>query len=209
MVEISMEKLDDFYEAAIAKAQQPWEFNDYGSERSQKRRFSVAVNALGIRSRDVVIDVGCGSGEFKQYLWAEGIDVLYKGYDSVPAMVELAARYDIDVELFDVFNKQIGVCDQAICLGVLGVLPGTDAERMIKLGVLFGNLCATARVGVAVTAQLYKEGLDKNGLRWYMELDEVAEVLKYLRKEHSDFGWQLLMDYHPHDVMFVGKSRSF
>jgi trans-aconitate methyltransferase len=205
-----MTNLDEFYAEAIGKAVEPWQLNDYGSERSQKRRFRVAADALGIRSGDTVVDVGCGSGELRRYLWAEGIDVEYIGYDAVPAMVELAQRYgEKNVMLLDALEKGITMCEHVVCLGVLGVMEGTEEERMAKFSRLFSNLCDHAQVGVAVTVQMYREGLDKSGLRWYMEEDQVAQALMMLRRDHPDFGWQLRMDYHPHDAMFVGLFRSF
>lgn len=205
-----MTNLDEFYDAAIQKATEPWGLNDYGSERSQKRRFEVASDALGIRSHDTVVDVGCGSGELYRYLWSKGVDVEYIGYDSVPAMVELARQSKVpNVSLHDAFEKEITHSDHVICLGVLGVIPGTEEQRMKAFSRLFSNLCDHAHYGVAVTVQMYKEGLDKSGLRWYMEEEQVFEALSSLRRDHPDFGWQLRLDYHPHDAMFIGKFNSF
>lgn len=205
-----MSNLDEFYAEAMAKADGPWGLNDYGSERSQKRRFAVATQALGIRSNDIVVDVGCGTGEYSRYLWTEGIDVEYIGYDSVPAMIDLAKKHgQPNVFLMDALDKEITHAEHVVCLGVLGVIPGTEEERMASFSRLFSNLCDHAQVGVAVTVQMYRKGLDKSGLRWYMEEDQVFAGLSRLRRDHPDFGWQLRLDYHPHDAMFIGKFNSF
>ena len=204
-----MQDIDKFYAEAINKASDNWSLNDYGSERSQVRRFAVATEALGIRSGDVVVDVGCGSGEFGRFLWSNGLDVKYIGYDAVQAMVDLAKRYPQEVHLLDALEKEIVHADHVVCLGVLGVLEGTEQERMDKFFKLFSNLCDHSNLGVAATVQVYKEGLDRSGLRWYMTEDQVAEGFFGLRTEHSDFGWQLRSDYHPHDAMYIGKYKPF
>jgi len=204
-----MTDLDNFYAEAIEKADAPWALNDYGSERSQKRRFAVATESLGIRSGDKVVDVGCGSGEYARYLWSVGLDVKYTGYDSVPAMVELSKRYSRNIGSLDAFVQPIGFTDFAVCLGVLGVVPGTEEERMAKFFRLFENLCDNSAYGVAVTVQTYQDGLDKSGLRWYMETEQLSEGFFGLKEKHPDFGWQLRSDYHPHDSMIIGTYKSF
>jgi trans-aconitate methyltransferase len=199
--------IQEYYQAAIKQGDTPWAQNDYGSERSQQRRFATVVESLGIRSGDVVVDVGCGTGEFGRYLWSQGLNVKYIGYDVVPEMVEIARERvpSSEVWCLDAFTFSITHGDFVVCLGVLGVVQGNAEQRWDKFRDLWANMMSHATQGAAATAQVEAHGLKKDGLRWYMGMDEVSDGVVYLRDKYPTVGWQLRMDYHPHDVMFVGR----
>jgi SAM-dependent methyltransferase len=64
---------------------------DWGSRASQLKRFEVLA-AIGIRTGDRVLDVGCGQGDFHAWLRENGLDPVYVGVDVTPAMIEMARR---------------------------------------------------------------------------------------------------------------------
>lgn len=62
---------------------------DWGSKESQARRFKVLSEVAPTRGRSV-LDIGCGLGDFYEYLKASGGDVRYTGVDLTPRMIEVA-----------------------------------------------------------------------------------------------------------------------
>ncbi|WP_170294580.1 methyltransferase [Roseospira navarrensis] len=66
---------------------------EWNSRESQERRFAVLAEA-GLRSGETLLDVGCGIGDFVDWLARHGMDLGYCGLDLTPAMIEHAtARY--------------------------------------------------------------------------------------------------------------------
>ncbi|MFH0823906.1 MAG: methyltransferase domain-containing protein [Pseudomonadota bacterium] len=64
---------------------------DWGSRESQELRFD-AMCAMGDLQGSTILDVGCGTGDFLDYLTRRGIELDYTGYDIAPAMIDLAKR---------------------------------------------------------------------------------------------------------------------
>ncbi|MBB4313049.1 class I SAM-dependent methyltransferase [Roseospira marina] len=63
---------------------------EWNSRESQQRRFLVLSEA-GLRSGHSLLDVGCGTGDFVEWLNDHGYDLGYCGLDLTPAMVDHAA----------------------------------------------------------------------------------------------------------------------
>lgn len=59
------------------------------SEASQKARFAEVLAAVKPRPGERLLDVGCGTGEFSEWLPAA---VTYVGFDTAPGMIHRAAR---------------------------------------------------------------------------------------------------------------------
>ncbi len=62
---------------------------DWGSAEGQRRRFEVLAD-IGIGTNDTVLDIGCGLGDFYQFLKERGHTGEYTGIDITPGMVERA-----------------------------------------------------------------------------------------------------------------------
>lgn len=64
-----------------------------GTEARRDIRFRV-MTEIGLEPGDVILDLGCGFGDFVNYLDRHKLSVDYVGYDINPALVEVArARY--------------------------------------------------------------------------------------------------------------------
>ena len=62
-----------------------------GPESRHTVRFSV-LRDLGIHAGASVLDIGCGFGDFYQWLRSQGIDVQYTGVDINPTLIDVAGR---------------------------------------------------------------------------------------------------------------------
>ncbi|MBS3912919.1 MAG: class I SAM-dependent methyltransferase [Bacteroidetes bacterium] len=76
----------------------PWE--------RRELRFSI-IREIGIQPGDSVLDVGCGYGDFYDYLNRQGIQTNYTGFDINPDFVSIAKeRYpEASFELKDINNE--------------------------------------------------------------------------------------------------------
>ena len=64
---------------------------NWGSRESQRARFAVFADLLPLDGCSV-LDVGCGAGDFLQWLEQSGIDVRYTGLDITPAMIDVCGE---------------------------------------------------------------------------------------------------------------------
>jgi len=79
---------------------------DYGSDESQKKKFDI-ITQLGIEDDCSVLDVGCGFGDYFNYLKQCGVkNVRYCGIDITDKMVELAKEKNPSADI-----KQCNVLD--------------------------------------------------------------------------------------------------
>ena len=62
---------------------------DWGSAAGQQRRFEMLAS-IGIVNGASVLDVGCGLGDFWEWLGRNGYKVRYTGLDATPALLDVA-----------------------------------------------------------------------------------------------------------------------
>ncbi len=191
-----------YYHKRIQAAEKPHEANDYGSERSQQMRFRVVTDALGVRNGDSVVDVGCGTGEYGNWLWRNGYDVRYMGVDDHPKMVECARDNNLHVIQRNVLQDGVPNGDWCIALGVLGVIDGDEYQRWSAFAKLVRHLVGTSRKGCAFTMQgargNWSEFAAVDDLRWYAA---PSDIVGRLEQMFPGLRWQMRCDYHPFDVM--------
>lgn len=65
---------------------------DWGSQKSQYKRFEVLTRAGNLENHSI-LDFGCGIGDFYNYLTTTSLkNIQYTGYDITPAMIEVARQ---------------------------------------------------------------------------------------------------------------------
>ena len=79
------------YESLLKKYGENYRTLNWGSSKSQKKRFKVLAE-VGLKSGDSVLDVGCGLSDL--YIWLkENIPgIIYEGIDLTPAMIEISQK---------------------------------------------------------------------------------------------------------------------
>lgn len=83
------ENIESFFTGLIAEHGGSMQAMDYGSKESQQQRFSVISSVTGMENKSI-LDVGCGFGDFSEYLAERFVGVEYLGIDITRAMVERA-----------------------------------------------------------------------------------------------------------------------
>ena len=106
MKQESIKEVVERYQKRLQKHGKKFESLQSGSKEHQSLRFNIQKN-LGIENGDSVLDIGCGLGDFYNYLNQKGISVNYFGVDLVPELIEESSkRYpNSNFEVRDMFKK--------------------------------------------------------------------------------------------------------
>ena len=83
------QRIARFYSALVQQHGFAPQSLDWGSRRSQERRFDI-LTEIGPLDGCSLLDVGCGLADLCDYLQRTGRRVEYVGYDLTPAMIERA-----------------------------------------------------------------------------------------------------------------------
>lgn len=203
----------NFYKNMIEKATDWHEANGWGSRRSQYRRYTAAQQLLPIRDGDCVVDIGCGTGDFSQFLWEKGLDVCYHGFDVVPEMVKLAKdKHGSDkFREWDIYETPLDTrSDWAICIGTLGALATRDDdERWKNLAKLLMNVAANVDKGFVFTMLTDRNPHGETGDDHHWFVDPAEAVGKVLELIPSSMPVVVDMGYHPHEIMFAVLNEGF
>jgi len=167
---------------------------DWASKSSQALRFSVLAQ-VGDLQHATVLDVGCGLGDFVEWLTEHGVAVDYTGIDITPLMIE-SARQRFSQGFFHVQNLlrdngQFAVTyDFVFASGLFyyrQIDPYGFLERMVTA------MFERCRRALAFNSLSY----------WAPKLDPTefhADPLKVLSICKKLTPWVVLRhDYHPHD----------
>jgi RimJ/RimL family protein N-acetyltransferase/SAM-dependent methyltransferase len=121
---------------------------DWGSAKSQRRRFDVLAEIADLRAASV-LDIGCGLGDFFAVLCERYMDTHYTGYDLTPAMIASAtARFPhATFEVRDIVtDPPIDSFDYTFASGIFTFL---EDEPVKHMQVLLRAMYTSARRGVA------------------------------------------------------------
>ena len=79
------------YEKLLEKYGENYQSLDWGSQKSQFRRFEILAD-IGITKGDSVLDVGCGLSDFYTWLQDNIPGIKYYGIDITPSMIEKSSK---------------------------------------------------------------------------------------------------------------------
>ena len=112
-------------------------------------RFRV-LSEIGIGSGDSLLDVGCGFGDLRSWLLAQGIEVEYTGIDLSPDLVEKARTLHARAQFYegDIFDLEADAqsFDWVLLSGTLNWQLHDDGDYARRVIVRMYELC---RKGVA------------------------------------------------------------
>jgi len=181
---------------------------EWNSRESQERRFAVMCEA-GLRSGQTLLDVGCGTGDFVDWLRQEGLDMGYCGLDLTPAMVEHArARFpDLTFEQGCLLAHPAPILPQERFDWVVasGVFAHRRDEPNAYMQAMILAMLDRAEVGVAVNSLSMKA---PHAYRWTLFHAEPDAVLAWVREQEGVVKAVLREDYDPNDFsLYLFKSE--
>lgn len=121
-----------------------------GTEERRQIRFRVLAE-VGISSGDSVLDLGCGFGDFSEYLSRKNIIVSYTGYDINPTIInEARERYPgRKFEVKDILNEPFPEFDYIVSSSCFN-LPLTNGDNYDFIAKILLQCYQHVRKGVSI-----------------------------------------------------------
>jgi SAM-dependent methyltransferase len=125
--------------------------------QTQKKRFSAIVSCLGDVRQDVLVDAGCGFGDF--YLYLKEKEILLKNYIGLdlcePMVEEAKVRTECKILQKDILHQSIPMADWYVASGSMNLLTKMETRIFIqrcfeksRKGFIFNLLEGREREGV-------------------------------------------------------------
>ena len=140
---MEMKSWEEVWRKRIISHEVEHEKAGYGSSQSQTAQFSMVKDLLRLDGSERILDFGCGTGLFCQYLKTEFPDLWYVGYDIVTKALTEASSREMKRTRFICENIGRGnlfeippVYDAVTCIGLFQTLEGS-----IALAVTEAFLC--------------------------------------------------------------------
>jgi SAM-dependent methyltransferase len=133
-----MSKKDNhtFYKSAIKKYGISAKGVHWNSQFTQYKRFEIITNFIKNEIRNsVIIDAGCGFGEYYNYLFDNDFKPKsYIGIDCEEKMIELASKRFLNTNFYvkDILKDELFVADYYICSGAMNILEKEEIFIFIK-----------------------------------------------------------------------------
>lgn len=112
------------YQERIEKFGTSFESLGSGTKARQEIRFEIQKN-IGIKTGDKVLDIGCGLGDFYNFLMNQNINVDYHGVDLVPELISAAKLKNPDCffEVRDILEEKFAKnsFDYVVCSQVMNL----------------------------------------------------------------------------------------
>ena len=156
---------------------------DWKDERSQRLRFEVLLEGLGVEGR-TLHDVGCGGGHLYDHLRERGIDARYRGTDLSAEMIAAArARHPaVSFERADLLVDELAPADVLVTSGLFHVkLANSDAAWDEFVRDMLRRMFALARDALAFN--LMSDQVDFRVPELYYT--SPAETLAFCQRELS------------------------
>lgn len=141
-----------------------------GNEERHKMRFDVSTK-VGITEGDTVLDLGCGFGDYYEYLKEIGLEVDYAGYDINPNLISEAKKRfpGVIFETKDIINEEFPEFDYIISSSCFN-LPLQNESNYEFVEQLFERCYKNSRKGVAIDFNsTYVDFFSKEGFHYEPE----------------------------------------
>jgi len=193
MIEYSKlyEKIGNYYDVLVKRHGHNHRACDYGRYESQIEKYRVLSEVMPLNGKSV-LDVGCGFGDYVDYLNDKYINVRYTGVDISKVMVEEARRLhpEKDIRQLNILDKNPGKYDLVTANGIFYLL-GDDAPVLTK--ILVERMYELANHAVAFNC-LSSWAKDKEKGEYYADPLEVLDLCLSITQRIV-----LRHDYHPRD----------
>lgn len=176
------------------------------NQEAQQVRFGQLLKLLTDRNGFSVNDLGCGTGDFAQYLFSNGFASFeYTGYDMLEKMVQIASNIYKD-EPGCTFKQITGAADMAeadytVASGIFNIrYELTNEEWLPYIIQTITQMNASSRKGFAFNALTSYSDADK--MQPYLYYSDPLYLFDYCKK-HFSRNVALLHDYNQYDFTIL------
>jgi cyclopropane fatty-acyl-phospholipid synthase-like methyltransferase len=129
----TLARIGDYYAQLVAKHGSAPRSCDYGRAASQRRKFAAVAAVMPLQGCRV-LDVGCGLGDFADYLDEHAENAAYVGVDIAPSMLEMARklRPHLDLRLCDILSETPGTRFDLVTANGIFYLLGPNAQASME-----------------------------------------------------------------------------
>ncbi|MCX7921488.1 MAG: class I SAM-dependent methyltransferase [Clostridia bacterium] len=167
-----------YYEPNMKKGIADYRILGWESKEAQYLRFEALVSKVSLQGKKL-LDVGCGAGNFLEYLNISGEEVDYTGVDILPCMVNYTLHKKLNGQFYcmDIFkdnpfkNEDFNI---VYASGIFNINLGNNEEFLLEAVGLFLDLCSE----VAGFNLLYCNSPDKENRYFYFKPEEVRNNLE-------------------------------
>lgn len=184
-------KISSYYDQLVNQYGHSPRACDYGNPLSQQTKFRTLSEVMDLTGK-TILDVGCGMGDYADYLTGRFRDFTYSGIDISPKMVETArqAHPSLDIQMGNIIKDAMGRFDVITANGIFYLL-GPGAPTLMK--EMVARMYALSIRAVAFNS-LSSWAHDKEEGEFYADPLETTEFCRQLTP------WVVLRhDYHPRD----------
>lgn len=174
-----LEIIKSYYEPNMGKDLPDYCILGWESEEAQHLRFGAVTSNLDLNGLKI-LDVGCGMGNFFEYLNRRNITVHYTGVDILQSMIECARMKNLGVKFYecDIFNEKFfenESFDLVFSSGIFNLNLGNNGEFLVKATELFLDLSSR----IVAFNLLHEDSPDKEeGKYCYFNPDKVKKSLE-------------------------------
>jgi SAM-dependent methyltransferase len=165
---------------------------DYGRPQSQTIKFKVLSEVAQLGGK-TVLDVGCGLGDYADYLQERFTCPIYTGIDIAPRMLEEVRlhRPTLDVRLMNILDDRMNATFDVVSANGIFYLLGEAAENQMK--AIIQRMYSLAKHAVALNSLSAWASVKEPG-------EFYADPLETVRFCRTLSPWVVLRhDYLPHD----------
>jgi 2-polyprenyl-3-methyl-5-hydroxy-6-metoxy-1,4-benzoquinol methylase len=164
------------YEESVKKYGNSSQALLYNNPQGQLSRFKGVFNLLKRANARNLCDVGCGHGDFYEYLRSLDTEIGYIGYDIIPEFVEEARkrhgfRFVGSLERCTAWVK--GQFDATI---LIGLFTHTEENKVEKIKRLLDD-CWEHTGKVMCVTFLTDNAFQKEYSKYYLSIDAIVEIL--------------------------------
>lgn len=141
-----------------------------GTEERHNLRFKISTE-VGLQSGNTVLDLGCGLGDYYQYLLDNKFDIDYTGYDINPQLIQIARkRFPLaKFETKDITTEDFPDFDYIVSSSCFN-LPLREQDNYEFIGEILATCYRHANIGVSIDFNsCYVDFLSKEGFHYQPE----------------------------------------
>ena len=190
-----MKTISDTYNQMLTNGSDDAERVGWGSEKSQKKRFSI-LTQIGDLDNKTILDVGCGLGAFVDFIGNTNLKLSYTGTDINSSMIEGAQQRNFDIEFIhtDITLSEHALNDRKFDYVFLsGALNLSANKHFDKIEIMMKEMFALANKGVAINfLSVFSDHLAPG--EYYCNPTYILQIAFSISKKVT-----LRHDYMPHD----------